>query len=123
VAPRAVGDPEVSTLDQHRICRPAVGSWHLRRRLAGTGAEEHEQRNDTDQDLHSPTGLDLHSPTGLDLHSPTGLDLHHAHRGHDTGPMGMNPFRPRRGSRTADIVFVAAALVVCALLLAWAAFG
>jgi hypothetical protein len=37
--------------------------------------------------------------------------------------MGMNPFRPRRGSRGADIAFVVAGLVVCALLLAWAAFG
>ncbi len=35
----------------------------------------------------------------------------------------MNPFRPRRGSRAADIAFVVAGLAVCALLLAWAAFG
>lgn len=37
--------------------------------------------------------------------------------------MGMNPFRPRRGSPVADVLFVVAALVVCALLLLWAAFG
>jgi hypothetical protein len=37
--------------------------------------------------------------------------------------MGMNPFRPRRGSRAADVAFVAAAIVVCLLLVAWAAFG
>jgi hypothetical protein len=37
--------------------------------------------------------------------------------------MGMNPFRPRRGSRAADIAFVVVALVVCALLVAWAVLG
>jgi hypothetical protein len=35
----------------------------------------------------------------------------------------MNPFRPHRGSRAADIALVVGALVVCAVLVAWAAFG
>jgi hypothetical protein len=35
----------------------------------------------------------------------------------------MNPFRPRRGSPVADVVFVVAALVVCALLVGWAFLG
>lgn len=35
----------------------------------------------------------------------------------------MNPFRPRRGSPVADVVFVAAALLVCAALVAWAFLG
>ncbi len=35
----------------------------------------------------------------------------------------MNPYHPRRGSRTADIAFVVAGLVVCSLLLAWAVLG
>ena len=36
--------------------------------------------------------------------------------------VGFNPFRQQRRS-TADYVMVAAALVVCALLVAWALFG
>ena len=36
--------------------------------------------------------------------------------------MGLNPFRPQRRS-AADYVMVAAAVVVVALLLAWALFG
>jgi hypothetical protein len=36
--------------------------------------------------------------------------------------MGFNPFRAQRRSG-ADYVMVAAALVVCALLVAWAVFG
>lgn len=44
-----------------------------------------------------------------------------ARRG-DTGPVGFNPFRRHRRS-AADIAMVAGALIVCALLVAWAAFG
>jgi hypothetical protein len=41
---------------------------------------------------------------------------------HDTGGMGMNPFRPHR--RTAgDYVLVVAALVVVDALIAWALLG
>jgi len=40
----------------------------------------------------------------------------------DTGPVGFNPFRQHRRS-AADIAMVAGALIVCALLVAWAAFG
>jgi hypothetical protein len=36
--------------------------------------------------------------------------------------MGFNPFRQQRRS-TADYVMVVVALVVCALLVAWAVFG
>jgi hypothetical protein len=36
--------------------------------------------------------------------------------------MGFNPFRAQRRS-TADYVMVVAALVVCALLVAWAVLG
>jgi hypothetical protein len=36
--------------------------------------------------------------------------------------VGYNPYRSRRRSR-ADYVFVAAGLVVCALLVAWALLG
>lgn len=36
--------------------------------------------------------------------------------------VGFNPFRPRHTS-AADVVMVAAALVVCAALVAWALFG
>jgi hypothetical protein len=36
--------------------------------------------------------------------------------------VGFNPFRPRRRS-AADYVMVAAALVVCAALVAWALLG
>lgn len=36
--------------------------------------------------------------------------------------MGMNPFRQQR-RRPSDVVFVAAGLLVCALLVAWALFG
>lgn len=35
----------------------------------------------------------------------------------------MNPFRPHRSSPVADIAFVVAGLLVCALLVAWAFFG
>ena len=38
----------------------------------------------------------------------------------DTGPMGFNPFRPRR-TRPTDVVFVAAGLLVTLALLLWAA--
>ncbi len=37
--------------------------------------------------------------------------------------MGMNPFRPHRSTPLADALFVGAALVVCALLVAWAFLG
>src|SRR5690606_29114066 len=40
----------------------------------------------------------------------------------DTGPVGFNPFRQHRRS-AADIAMVAGALIVCALFVAWAAFG
>lgn len=36
--------------------------------------------------------------------------------------MGLNPFRPQRRT-PADYVFVAAGLIVCALLVVWAFFG
>ena len=36
--------------------------------------------------------------------------------------MGMNPFRPHQRSM-ADYVMVAAALIVCVLLVLWAFFG
>jgi hypothetical protein len=36
--------------------------------------------------------------------------------------MGLNPFRPQR-TRSSDYLFVAAALVVCVLLVLWAFFG
>ena len=39
-----------------------------------------------------------------------------------TGRVGLNPFQARRRSAL-DYVFVAAALVVCAALLAWALVG
>lgn len=42
--------------------------------------------------------------------------------GHDTGAMGFNPFRQTRRS-PADYVMVAAALVVCVALVAWALVG
>jgi hypothetical protein len=42
--------------------------------------------------------------------------------GHDTGHMGFNPFRQHRRS-PADIVMVAAALLVCVALVAWALLG
>jgi hypothetical protein len=42
--------------------------------------------------------------------------------GDDTYPMGFNPFRQQR-RRPSDYVFVAAAFVVLALLLAWAFVG
>lgn len=35
----------------------------------------------------------------------------------------MNPFRPHRGSPVADVAFVVAALLVCALLVGWAFLG
>jgi hypothetical protein len=38
----------------------------------------------------------------------------------DTGPMGFNPFRPRR-TRPTDVVFVAAGLLLTLALLLWAA--
>ncbi|WP_334144647.1 hypothetical protein, partial [Rhabdothermincola sp.] len=41
---------------------------------------------------------------------------------HDTGVVGFNPFRGRRSSG-ADYAMVIAALVVVALLMAWALFG
>ena len=44
------------------------------------------------------------------------------HPGHDTDAVGFNPFRPRRRS-PADYLMVAAALVVCAALVAWALAG
>jgi hypothetical protein len=50
------------------------------------------------------------------------LDLHVAHLGHDTEPVGFNPFRQTRRS-PADYVMVAAALVVCAALVIWALAG
>lgn len=53
-------------------------------------------------------------PKGADAGSVAG-------RG-DTGPMGMDPYRPHRNS-TADYVMVAAAVVVCVLLLVWAFLG
>jgi len=37
--------------------------------------------------------------------------------------MGYNPYRRSRAHGLADYLFVAAALVVCALLVAWAVFG
>jgi hypothetical protein len=39
-----------------------------------------------------------------------------------TGGVGLNPFRTRRRSPL-DVVFVAAAIVVCAALLVWALVG
>jgi hypothetical protein len=36
--------------------------------------------------------------------------------------VGFNPYRPHRRSRT-DLLLVAVALVVCALLVVWAALG
>ena len=49
---------------------------------------------------------------------PTGSDIEPGH----TGPMGFNPHRQYRRT-TADYVMVAAAVVACLALLAWAAFG
>ena len=40
----------------------------------------------------------------------------------DTGSVGFNPFHQRRRS-AADYVMVAAAVVICAALVVWAAFG
>ncbi|MFA5565744.1 MAG: hypothetical protein WC184_06310 [Acidimicrobiia bacterium] len=37
--------------------------------------------------------------------------------------MGLNPFRPNRGSRVADIAFVVSGLTITALAVAWAMFG
>ncbi|HET6664741.1 MAG TPA: hypothetical protein VFG94_10805 [Acidimicrobiales bacterium] len=50
------------------------------------------------------------------------LELHVARPGHDTEPVGFNPFHPSRRS-PADYVMVAAALVVCAALVIWALAG
>lgn len=50
------------------------------------------------------------------------LGLHVGHLGHDTEPVGFNPFRRTRRS-PADYVIVAAALVVCAALVIWALAG
>jgi hypothetical protein len=55
-------------------------------------------------------------------HALAALDLHVGHPGHDTEPVGFNPFRPSRRS-PADYVMVAAALVVCAALVIWALAG
>jgi hypothetical protein len=55
-------------------------------------------------------------------HALAALDLHVAHPGHETEPVGFNPFRPSRRS-PADYVMVAAALVVCAALVIWALAG
>ena len=41
---------------------------------------------------------------------------------HDTGAVGLNPFRQHRRS-PADILIVAGALLVCVALVAWAVFG
>lgn len=41
---------------------------------------------------------------------------------HDTGSVGFNPFRSQRRS-AADYAMVIAAMVVVALLVAWALFG
>jgi hypothetical protein len=38
--------------------------------------------------------------------------------GDDTCPVGFNPFRQQR-RRTSDYVYIAAGLLVCAVLLAW----
>jgi hypothetical protein len=43
-------------------------------------------------------------------------------RGDDTDPMGFNPHR-KRVARRSDIVFVAAAMVACVVLVAWTLFG
>jgi hypothetical protein len=43
--------------------------------------------------------------------------------GGDTGAMGFNPQRQYRKRGAQDIVFVAAALVVAAVLVAWAFLG
>jgi hypothetical protein len=51
-----------------------------------------------------------------------GLDLHVVRRGHDTERVGLNPFRQHRRS-PADLLMVAAALLVCAALVAWAILG
>jgi hypothetical protein len=37
--------------------------------------------------------------------------------------VGYNPYRRSRARGVADYVFVGAALIVCALLVAWAFFG
>jgi hypothetical protein len=64
------------------------------------------------------------SSTALpDRHSTSrGLDLHVVRRGHDTERVGLNPFRQHRRS-PADLLMVAAALLVCAALVAWAILG
>jgi hypothetical protein len=41
---------------------------------------------------------------------------------HDTGPVGLNPFRQHRRS-PADVFMVAGALLVCVALVAWALLG
>jgi hypothetical protein len=43
-------------------------------------------------------------------------------RADDTDGMGLNPFRQQQRSN-ADYVIVAVAVLVCVLLVAWAAFG
>jgi mannose/cellobiose epimerase-like protein (N-acyl-D-glucosamine 2-epimerase family) len=50
------------------------------------------------------------------------LERRVARRGHDTEPVGFNPFRQTRRS-PADYVMVAAALIVCAALVIWALAG
>jgi hypothetical protein len=50
------------------------------------------------------------------------LDLRAPVPAHDTGHVGLNPFRQNRRS-PADILMVAGALIVCAALVAWALFG
>lgn len=51
-----------------------------------------------------------------------GSHVERAGAAHDTGGMGMNPFRPHRRS-PADYVMVAAALAVVAALVFWAFHG
>ena len=50
------------------------------------------------------------------------LDLHAPGPTHDTGDVGFNPFRQHRRS-PADVVMVAAGLLVCVALVAWALFA
>jgi hypothetical protein len=54
----------------------------------------------------------------------SGRPKHSTERGrrHDTGAVGLNPFRQHRRS-PADILMVAGALLVCVALVAWALLG
>jgi hypothetical protein len=71
--------------------------------------------------LHDPSRAT--AVTAATIHAVDVRRCRGAIGGNILAAMGMNPFRPHRSSPVADVLFVGAALVVCALLVAWAFFG